>query len=65
MCAKLSLLAGSGVYFCRFDWDTEKVREFERIDLRDVVGVQRGAYVTSALGEAHLDEAKNVGFVVK
>ena len=59
------LLAGSGLYFCRFDWDTEKVRELERIDLRDVVGIQRGAYVTSALGEAHLDEAKNVGFVVK
>ena len=59
------LLTDKGLYFCRFDWDTEKVGAFERVDLRDVVAIWRGAYVTSALGPTHLDEEKNVGFAVR
>lgn len=59
------LLSDAALYFCRFDWNTEKVSGFERVDLIDVVEIYRGAYITSGLGAAHLDETKNVGFVVR
>ncbi|KAK5163467.1 uncharacterized protein LTR77_010649 [Saxophila tyrrhenica] len=59
------LLTSAAFYLCRFDWDTEKVGAFERVDLCDVTEVWRGAYITSALGETHLDEAKNYGFALR
>ena len=59
------LLTDSAFYFCRFDWDTEKVGSFERVELVDLTEIWRGAYVTSALGPTHLDEEKNVGFAVR
>ncbi|KAK0658233.1 Phosphatidylinositide phosphatase SAC2 [Lasiodiplodia hormozganensis] len=59
------LLTERALYFCRFDWGTEKVREFERIELEDVKGLAKGTYITSTLAPRHMDEAKNVGFVVE
>ncbi|CZT23913.1 related to SAC1-recessive suppressor of secretory defect [Ramularia collo-cygni] len=59
------LLTDSALYFCRFDWRTEKVGSFERVDLLDIKALWRGTYITSTLGEAHLDAKKNVGFALK
>lgn len=59
------LLTEKAVYFCRLDWGTEKVREFERIELERLEGLQRGVYITSTLATRHMDEQKNVGFVLK
>ena len=59
------LLTEKAVYFCRLDWGTEKVREFERIRLERLEGVWRGVYITSTLARRHMDEQKNVGFVLK
>jgi hypothetical protein len=59
------LLTDTALYFCRFDWETEKVGSFERVELLDLKSLWRGTYITSTLGEAHLDEAKNVGFALK
>lgn len=59
------LLTKAAVYFCRFEWDTDKVGGFEKVDLRDVKEVWKGPYVTSSLGEAHLDEKKNYGFALR
>ncbi len=59
------LLTSAALYFCRFDWDSEKVGGYEKIDLSDVAEMWRGAYITSALGESHLDEKKNYGFVLR
>lgn len=59
------LLTDKALYFCRFDWNTEKVGSFERVDLDEIEGLQYGAYITSTLGPAHMDEKKNVGFIVK
>ncbi|KAK6003080.1 hypothetical protein QM012_000925 [Aureobasidium pullulans] len=59
------LLTDSALYFCRFDWDTEKVGSFERVELVDIESVNYGTYITSTLGPTHMDEKKNVGFVVK
>ena len=59
------LLTKIAFYFCRFEWDTDKVSSFEKVDLRDVQEIWRGAYITSALGATHLDESKNYGFAMR
>ncbi|KAF2828225.1 hypothetical protein CC86DRAFT_369337 [Ophiobolus disseminans] len=59
------LLTGKALYFCRLDWGTEKVREFERIQLENVQGLMRGVYITSTLAQRHMDADKNVGFVIR
>ncbi|KAF2165177.1 hypothetical protein M409DRAFT_24563 [Zasmidium cellare ATCC 36951] len=59
------LLTGKALYFCRFDWDTEKVGSFEKVELLDINEIWRGTYITTALGQTHLDEKKNVGFAVR
>lgn len=59
------LLTEKALYFCRLDWGTEKVREFERIELENVESVFRGVYITSTLASRHMDEQKNVGFVIR
>jgi hypothetical protein len=59
------LLTNKALYFCRLDWGTEKVREFERIELQDIAGIYRGVYITSTLAQRHMDTQHNVGFVVR
>ncbi|KAJ4360379.1 uncharacterized protein N0V89_000941 [Didymosphaeria variabile] len=59
------LLTEKALYFCRLDWGTEKVREFERIELDNVESIFRGVYITSTLASRHMDEQKNVGFVIR
>lgn len=59
------LLTNKALYFCRLDWGTEKVREFERIRLENVQGIMRGVYITSTLAQRHTESDKNVGFVVR
>lgn len=58
------LLTEKALYFCRLDWGTEKVREFERIGLDQIDGIARGVYITSTLAQRHMDTDKNVGFIV-
>lgn len=59
------LLTEKALYFCRLDWGTEKVREFERIALQQVDNIARGVYITSTLAQRHMDTEKNVGFVIR
>ncbi|KAM3423040.1 hypothetical protein BST61_g509 [Cercospora zeina] len=56
------LLTAKALYLCRFDWDTDKVGSFERVNLLDVQEIWQGAYITSTLGVRHLDETRNYGF---
>jgi hypothetical protein len=59
------LLTDRSIYFCRFDWGTEKVKEFEKVPLRRVQSIQRGAYITSTLAKRDADVKKNVGFLMR
>ncbi|CAG5149051.1 uncharacterized protein ALTATR162_LOCUS2289 [Alternaria atra] len=59
------LLTEKALYFCRLDWGTEKVREFERIPLENVQGLMRGVYITSTLAQRHTDMDKNVGLIIR
>ena len=59
------LLTDAALYAVRFDWDAEEVEAFERVDLRAVTRMYRGAYVTSTLAAPHADPRRNVGFVVQ
>ncbi|KAK5129473.1 hypothetical protein LTR08_003233 [Meristemomyces frigidus] len=59
------LLTDAALYFCRFDWDADKVGSFERVDITDITEVWRGAYITTTLAPTHTDEAKNIGFALR
>jgi hypothetical protein len=59
------LLTEEALYFCRMDWATEKVREFERIELEYIDAVAKGVYITSTLAKREMDEKKNIGFVIR
>ncbi|KAJ5774937.1 hypothetical protein N7457_009833 [Penicillium paradoxum] len=58
------LLTDAAVYSCRFDWETDKVLSFERIDLRSVSRIHYGTYITSILTDSQANEASNVGLVI-
>jgi hypothetical protein len=58
------LLTDAALYTCRFDWNMEKVSSFERVDLRHIVGIKYGTYITSTLSPAQADEKTNIGLVV-
>ncbi len=59
------LLTDVALYAVRFDWNTEKVSSFERVDLRSLTGLVRGTYVTSTFVASQMDEQKNLGFVIR
>ncbi len=58
------LLTDHAIYGCKFDWNTEKVASFERIDLRSITKVRYGIYITSTLSDGQMDEDLNVGLVI-
>ena len=58
------LLTDAAVYSCRFDWNTNKVISFERVDLHFVDRILYGTYVTSILTGGQMNEKANVGLVV-
>ncbi|KAF3397739.1 Phosphatidylinositide phosphatase SAC2 [Penicillium rolfsii] len=58
------LLTDAAVYSCRFDWETDKVLSFERIDLRSISRIHYGTYITSILTDSQSDERSNVGLVI-
>lgn len=59
------LLTKVALYAVRFDWNTEKVSSFERVDLQSISGILRGTYITSTLAKGQMDDEKNFGFVIK
>ncbi|KAL4934500.1 SacI domain protein [Aspergillus undulatus] len=59
------LLTDAAVYSCRFDWNTDKVLSFERIDLRSITRINYGTYITSTLTDAQSDEQRNIGLVLE
>ncbi|MCJ1284814.1 hypothetical protein MMC26_004151 [Xylographa opegraphella] len=59
------LLTNTAIYAVRFDWNIEKVAGFERVELKSIVGIMKGIYITSTLAAAQTDEERNVGFVVR
>ncbi|KAF7595312.1 hypothetical protein BBP40_006561 [Aspergillus hancockii] len=59
------LLTDTAVYSCRFDWNTDKVLSFERIDLRSVTQINYGTYITSILTDTQTDKHCNVGLVIE
>ncbi|KAF4967136.1 hypothetical protein FSARC_5256 [Fusarium sarcochroum] len=58
------LLTDAALYSCRFDWKSDKVSSFERVELNSITGIKYGTYITSTISLSHIDETKNAGFVV-
>ena len=59
------LLTDAALYKVCFDWNSEKVASFEKVELSGIIGILKGTYITSTLASAQTDERRNVGFVVK
>ncbi|PWW79835.1 hypothetical protein C7212DRAFT_273510 [Tuber magnatum] len=59
------LVTDRALYRCRFEFGVEKVSEFERIELEDVIGIQWGTYIISTLTPSSTDERRNVGFLLR
>ncbi|ETI20674.1 hypothetical protein G647_07016 [Cladophialophora carrionii CBS 160.54] len=58
------LLTDAALYCCKFDWTTEKLASFEKVDLRSVSRIQYGTYITSTFSERQMREELNAGLVV-
>ena len=58
------LLTDAALYGCKFDWTTEKVIAFEKIDLRAITKIHYGTYITSTFTDQQMDEATNIGIAV-
>ncbi|KAK2681170.1 SAC domain [Fusarium oxysporum f. sp. vasinfectum] len=58
------LLTDAALYSCRFDWKSDKVSSFERVELDSITGIKYGTYITSTISLSHIDEIRNAGFVV-
>ncbi|KAL8761856.1 MAG: hypothetical protein Q9184_002059 [Pyrenodesmia sp. 2 TL-2023] len=58
------LLTDAALYAVRFDWISEKVSSFERVDLTSITGISYGTYITSILTATQTDEDKNIGLVI-
>ncbi|KAG0135304.1 phosphoinositide phosphatase SAC1 [Tuber indicum] len=59
------IVTDRALYRCRFEFGIEKVREFERVELEDIIGVQWGTYIISTLTPSSTDERRNIGFLLK
>ncbi|KAF5580764.1 phosphatidylinositide phosphatase SAC2 [Fusarium subglutinans] len=58
------LLTDAALYSCRFDWKSDKVSSFERVELDSITSIKYGTYITSTISLSHTDEIRNAGFVV-
>lgn len=58
------LLTDTALYLCRLDWNFDKVSSFERVHLANVTHIKFGTYITSTISASHMDELRNVGFVI-
>ena len=58
------LLTDVALYSCKFDWNTEKVVAFEKIDLRSITKIKFGTYIISTLTSQEIDDTMNAGLVV-
>lgn len=58
------LLTDRALYLCRLDWGMEKVRSFERVDVRHIKALKWGTYITDTLTKKQTDEQANVGLVI-
>jgi hypothetical protein len=58
------LLTDAALYGCKFDWSTEKVLAYEKVDLRAITSIHYGTYITSTFTERQMDEEANVGIAI-
>ncbi|EGG12950.1 uncharacterized protein MELLADRAFT_87169 [Melampsora larici-populina 98AG31] len=61
---RVVLLSNKAIYVVNYDYGLQKVEEFTRIGLDDIIKIQRGVYITSCLEESEKDEKENYGFVI-
>ncbi|KAI8322308.1 hypothetical protein GQ54DRAFT_260146, partial [Martensiomyces pterosporus] len=58
------ILTDAAVYVCQYHYQMEKVSEFIRIEVSQLIRVQHGAYITDTLVPQSLDTEHNHGLVL-
>ncbi|KAF9532199.1 SacI homology domain-containing protein [Crepidotus variabilis] len=61
---KVMLLSVKALYIVSYDYSLEKVVQYTRIPLGDIIGISKGAYILSPLEESSRDPEQNSGFVI-
>ncbi|KAJ1028362.1 hypothetical protein NDA16_001532 [Ustilago loliicola] len=59
---KVALLTAKALYVCSYDFGAEKLNEFTKVLVGDIIGIQQGLYVTSPHESSHSED--NWGFLV-
>ncbi|KAI5477835.1 protein of inositol phosphatase family [Pseudohyphozyma bogoriensis] len=59
---KVLLLSDKAVYVVSYEYSLQKVLSFKRIPIGDIAGIQKGAYLLSALDPSARDPSENFGF---
>ena len=59
------LITDAALYAVRFNWATEKVKAFERIESKDVTRIYWGTYITNTFSSYQTDTRRNIGLVVE
>ncbi|KAK9894710.1 hypothetical protein P389DRAFT_100391 [Cystobasidium minutum MCA 4210] len=62
---KILILTVKALYACSYEYTLQKVRDFTRIPLGQVVGIQQGEYILSALDPAARNLDENYGFCIR
>ncbi|KAA1469556.1 hypothetical protein DENSPDRAFT_918842 [Dentipellis sp. KUC8613] len=66
---KVLLLTAGALYIISYDYTLEKVKQFTRVPLGDIIGITKGtyisAYILSPLEETSCDPVHNAGFTVR
>ncbi|KAH9818988.1 SacI homology domain-containing protein [Melampsora americana] len=61
---RVVLLSDQAIYVVHYDFGLQKVEEFTRIGLDDIIKIEKGVYITSVLEESEKDEKENYGFII-
>ena len=59
------LITDAALYTVRFNWATEKVKAFERIESKNIARVYKGTYITNTFSNYQTDTKRNIGLVVE
>ncbi|MBW0506174.1 hypothetical protein O181_045889 [Austropuccinia psidii MF-1] len=61
---QLIILSAKALYIVSYEYVLQKVQEFLRIGLEDILSIQIGTYITAVIDDRDLDPVENYGFLI-
>lgn len=62
---KVLLVSTAAIYVCQYEYTLQKVVSFTRIPTGDIVGLQKGPYILSAVDSSGRDPTEHYGFLIR